>query len=498
MTRPLLQVSGVVKRFGGNVALKGFDLSVRTGEVRGLIGENGSGKSTAMKTISGEIRPDEGSVTVDGVVLPDMDPTARLAAGVGIVMQDPHLCDELSVAENLFLGRLTKRFRPINWKRLYNDAQQVLDRAGLDIDAKALVSALGQDDRHMVEVARVLAFECRVVGFDETTASLTNDHVEKLFKIMRMLRQDDAAQIFISHRLPEVLEICDTVTVLRDGELIDTVSTDSVTEDRLIEMMVGRSMDGWYFRSALEPGEVVLSTRGMVPDKFPEPLDLEVRAGEVVGIGGLVGSGRSSVLESIYGLEPRGGEVRLNGQVVKAANPRAAIRAGMGLVPEDRRVRGLAMEQTVRENATAVDTGSRPFHSLISKGSDEQVLEVLFERIRLKADGSDIAVSTLSGGNQQKIVIGRWLHRRPALLLLDEPTRGIDVGAKREIYNLIDELARGGMAILVVSSELPELIGLCDRVIMMYEGHKAGEFTGEFTESDLLAAASGARHAVPA
>lgn len=492
---PRLEVSGVVKRFGGTLALNGFELSLEPGEVRGLIGENGSGKSTAMKVISGEIAPDEGTVTVDGVALPNLDPTARLTAGVGVVMQDPHLCPELTVAENLYLGRLQRRFRPIDWKQVNADAQRVLDGAGIPIDAHKKVIELSQDERHMVEVARVLAFGCKVVGFDETTASLTEDHVAKLFSVMRTLKDQGASQVFISHRLPEVLEICDTVTVLRDGELIGTIPTAGATEADLIEMMVGRSMEGWYVRTPLTPGEVVLDARNLVPENFPAPLDLQVRAGEVVGIGGLVGSGRSSILEAIYGLERRSGDVVVDGEPVKASNPRAAIKAGMGLVPEDRRVRGLAMEQTVRENATAVRTGAQPLCSLNSKEVDAEILEVLFDKIRLKAAGSEIAVSTLSGGNQQKIVIGRWLHHTPKLLLLDEPTRGIDIGAKKEIHQLIDELAKDGVALLVVSSELPELIGLCDRVIMMREGHVAGEFTGEFTEQDLMTAAAGSGHA---
>lgn len=490
-----LEISGVVKRFGGTVALDGFDMSVAPGEIRGLIGENGSGKSTAMKVLSGEIAPDCGTVRVEGVELPSLDPTARLTAGVGIVMQDPHLCADLSVAENLALGRLAPSWRPINWKRVHARAREVLDAAGLPIDPGARVADLSQDEQHMVEVARVLAFGCKVVAFDETTASLTEDHVSRLFEIMRRLRAEGASQIFISHRLPEVLEICDSVTVLRDGELVGTVPTSGTTESDLIAMMVGRSLEDMYRREPVAPGHVVLTARGVVPEHFPAPFDLEVHAGEVVGLGGLVGSGRSSVLESLYGLEPRTGEVRLNGAVVPANDPRAAIRAGMGLVPEDRRVRGLAIEQTVRQNATMVHAGECSLLSPIDAAEDELILSVLFDKIRLKAPSPDVAAHTLSGGNQQKIVIGRWLHHQPALLLLDEPTRGIDIGAKREIYALIDELARSGVAVVIASSELPELIGLCDRIVMMREGHMAGQFAGAVTEEDLMTAAAGTRSA---
>lgn len=487
-----LELAGVTKRFGGTTALDSFDLSVAAGQIRGLIGENGSGKSTAMKVLSGEIAPDEGTVRVEGIDLPSLDPAARLTAGVGVVMQDPHLCGDLTVAENLALGRLARPWRPVNWKRVHARAAEVLEAAGLPIDPGARVAELSQDEQHMVEVARVLAFGCKVVGFDETTASLTEDHVERLFEVMRRLRADGASQIFISHRLPEVLEICDSVTVLRDGELVGTVPTSGATEADLVAMMVGRSLEDMYRRQPVTPGRVVLSARAVVPEHFPAPFDLEVRAGEVVGLGGLVGSGRSSVLEALYGLERRTGEVRVNDVVVPPGDPRAAIRAGMGLVPEDRRVRGLAIEQTVRQNATMVHAGERSLLSRTDAAEDERILSVLFQQIRLKASSADVAVRTLSGGNQQKIVIGRWLHHQPKLLLLDEPTRGIDIGAKREIYGLIDELAAQGMAVVVVSSELPELIGLCDRILMMREGHVAGEFQGAVTEEDLMSAAAGA------
>lgn len=495
MTSPRLEISGVMKRFGGTLALNDFAMSVAPGEVRGLIGENGSGKSTAMKVISGEIAPDAGSVMVEGVALPALDPSARLIAGVGIVMQDPQLCMDLTVAENLSLGRLSRPWHPINWKRIRQRASDVLSAAGIPIDPRTLVSDLSQDEQHMVEVARVLAFGCKVVGFDETTASLTEDHVGRLFVLMRQLKADGAAQMFISHRLPEVLEICDTVTVLRDGEIVGTVVTEDASEADLISLMVGRSLEGIYRRVPVTPGHVVLTARQVVPEHFPAPFDLEVRAGEVVGLGGLVGSGRSSVLEAIYGLEPRSGEVLVNDVVVPAHNPRVAIRSGMGLVPEDRRARGLAVEQTVSANATMVQTGRRPLVSLVDRKVNSEIIDVLFDELKLKASGPGALVSTLSGGNQQKIVIGRWLHNKPSLLLLDEPTRGIDIGAKREIYGLIDNLARSGVALVIVSSELPELLGLCDRIIMLREGRMVGEFAGQVTEEELMTAAAGSSDA---
>ncbi|PTR20236.1 ribose transport system ATP-binding protein/rhamnose transport system ATP-binding protein [Rhodococcus sp. OK519] len=485
-----LQIGGVRKQYGGTVALSDFGLDVEPGEVRGLIGENGSGKSTAMKVLSGEVAPDLGTVEVNGVALPALDPTSRLRAGVGVVMQDPHLCDELSVAENLALGR-TGRKGLVSWKRLHDDAQRVLASAGIDLDSRARVGELSQDEKHMVEVARVLAWECSVIGFDETTASLTEDYVDRLFGIMRTLRERGAAQVFISHRLPEIMTICDTVTVLRDGKVVGTVRVAETTEARLIEMMVGRKVDDRYSRRPAQVGDVVAHLEGMRPLANRGAVDLEIRAGEVVGIGGLVGSGRSEILEAVYGLQPRTGVVRIGARTVRPGHPRAAIAAGMGLVPEDRRTRGVAMDQSVRANATMVMDGARPMWSRTDVAAQNDILDIMYRRMKLKAADDSIAVHALSGGNQQKIVLGRWLAHRPRLLLLDEPTRGIDVGAKREIYALIEELAGEGMAILLVSSELPELTGLCDRILMMHEGAVVGEFGREATELELLTAAAG-------
>jgi rhamnose transport system ATP-binding protein len=490
-----LSLSGVRKTYGGTVALADLSFEVAPGEVRGLIGENGSGKSTAMKVLSGQVVPDQGGVSVAGAVLKPGSAHDRLIAGVGVVMQDPMLCEDLSVAENLALGRVGQRGL-VSWRRLHAQAEQVLTRAGLDLDPAARICDLSQDDRHMVEVARVLAWDCQVIGFDETTASLTEDYVEKLFSVMRGLRERGAAQVFISHRIPEVLAICDTVTVLRDGQYVATVKTSETTEDQLIELLVGRSVSAAYHRDALTPGEVVLSATGLRPAGQPEAMDLQVRAGEVVGIGGLVGSGRSEILESVYGLIRRDGEVEVAGRVVNRMRPREAISAGLGLVPEDRRIRGLAMDQSVRANATAVQFGASGLLSGVSEQRGDELMSMLRTSLKLKAPDDEAAVSTLSGGNQQKIVLGRWLEHNPKVLLLDEPTRGIDIGAKQDIYRLIDEAAQAGMGVLLVSSELPELRGLCDRILIMREGRLAAEFTGEVSEVDLMSAAAG--HSEPA
>ncbi|MFS3129960.1 sugar ABC transporter ATP-binding protein [Nocardioides sp. Bht2] len=495
MTSPALSLSGVRKTYGGTVALADLSFEVAPGEVRGLIGENGSGKSTAMKVISGQVVPDLGQVQVAGTTLAAGNAHDRLTAGVGVVMQDPMLCEELTVAENLALGRVGRK-GIVSWRRIVKQATEVLAKAGLDLDPQAKVRDLSQDDRHMVEVARVLAWDCKVIGFDETTASLTEDYVGRLFDVMRDLRSRGAAQIFISHRIPEILTICDTVTVLRDGEFVATVKTAETSEDQLIELLVGRSVEAQYRRAPAPAGEVVLQAKELTPSGLAGSIDLQVRAGEVVGIGGLVGSGRSEILESIYGLIPRSGSVEVGGNQVRAMRPRQAIAAGLGLVPEDRRTRGLAMEQSVRANASAVAYGSNSLITPVRDKDSEPLLAMLRSKLQLKAPDDDATVATLSGGNQQKIVLGRWLDHNPQVLLLDEPTRGIDIGAKQDIYRLIDEAAHQGMGVLLVSSELPELIGLCDRILIMREGHLVAEFTGEVSEVELMAAAAG--HSEPA
>ncbi len=483
-------LSGIRKTYGGTVALAELSFEIAPGEVRGLIGENGSGKSTAMKVLSGQVVPDQGSVSVAGTVLKPGNAHDRLTAGVGVVMQDPMLCEDLTVAENLALGRVGRRGM-VSWKRLDAQARRVLDDAGLDLDPTARIRDLSQDDRHMVEVARVLAWDCMVIGFDETTASLTEDYVEKLFSVMRGLRERGAAQVFISHRIPEVLAICDTVTVLRDGEFVATVATAETTEDQLIELLVGRSVNAAYRRDPAPFGPVALRASGLRPAGASAAMDLEVRSGEVVGIGGLVGSGRSEVLESVYGLIGREGEVVVDDCTVSRMRPREAIAAGLGLVPEDRRIRGLAMEASVRANATAVQFGSSALMSPVREQRGDELMTMLRTSLQLKAPDDDAPVSTLSGGNQQKIVLGRWLEHNPKVLLLDEPTRGIDIGAKQDIYRLIDEAAHAGMGVLLVSSELPELMGLCDRILIMREGRLVAEFTDEVSEVDLMAAAAG-------
>jgi ABC-type sugar transport system ATPase subunit len=486
----LLEMAGISKRFGGVKALDGVDLSVEPGEIRALVGENGSGKTTLMRILAGSIAPDEGTVTVDGVSLANIDAAARLEAGVGVVFQEALIYPELSVAENMLMGRLPGPGPWVDRTEMIEKARRILDDADLPLDPAQRVRSISQDAQHLTEVARVLARESRVLVFDETTASLTVDHVQRLYRIIRTMASRGSAVVFITHRLHEAFDLCDTVTVLRDGQLTGTRVVAETTEEEVVRLMVGRSLENQFHRPPSVHGDVVLQVRSLSVGEVRD-VTLEVSAGEIVGLGGLVGSGRSTVLEAIYGLVSREGDVTVSGADVAPLDPRAAIAAGVGLVPEDRRGQGLAMEGTVAANAVMVLTGSRPLISSVDRDAEAGVLDTLFSRLDLRAAGVDSPVRTLSGGNQQKIVLGRWLASRPQVLLLDEPTRGIDVGAKREIYDLIHHLADAGTAIVLVSSELPELLGLCDRILVLWEGRVVGEFARGVGEEQLAAAMAG-------
>ncbi|HZO37310.1 MAG TPA: sugar ABC transporter ATP-binding protein [Solirubrobacteraceae bacterium] len=484
----LLRLEHVSQRFGGVRALSDVSLQVEAGEVRGLVGENGSGKSTLMRVLSGELAPDEGEVHVGGELLAAGTPSARLSAGVGVVFQDAHVCPELTVAENLFLGDLPKRGGVIRWNEVFAEAQRRLDACHIELDLRQRVNQLTEQGKTMAEVARVLSRAPRVLAFDETTAALTTNHVEDLYRSIRARKEAGSGIIFISHRLQEILDITDTITVLRDGEVTGTLVTSETNEDEIIRLMVGRSMEGQYQRRPIGRGKPTLEVRGLQAGRIDVPIDVTVHSGEIVGIAGLVGSGRSTLLEAVYGLVPREGEVTIDGRKVAAHRPRAAIAAGMGFCPGDRRAQGLAMHQSVEGNAAMLVTGTRGLFTLADRGEEQRVMRTMYDTLALKAADPSAPISTLSGGNQQKVVLGRWLARRPQVLLVDEPTRGIDVGAKREIHELMEELAQAGVAILMVSSDLPELLGMSDRCLVLREGRLVGEFDHGVSEEQLATA----------
>jgi len=486
-----VRLRGIVKHFGGVAALRGVDLDIGAGEIVGLVGENGSGKSTLMRVLAGDETPDAGSVEVDGVPLPHGDVPARLAAGVGVAFQEPTLCPELDVAENLFLGALPARRGVVRWGATRRRATDVLAGAGVRLPARARVRGLSRDDSHLTDVAHLLARRIRTLVLDETTASLTDDYVQRLFEIVRRERDRGTSVVFISHRLNEVFALCDRIAVLRDGELVADRPAAGTTEARLIRDMVGRALADKVVRRPVPTGEVRLTLAGVTAGRLADPVDLEVRAGEIVGIGGLVGSGRSTVLEAVFGLRGRHGSVAVDGRPLRPGSPRAAVAAGLGYVPEDRRAHGLAMTMTVRDNAMFAESGRRGWVSRVSRSRDSAMIAQLRDRLALKAPDVDAPVWTLSGGNQQKIVLGRWLAGTPRALLLDEPTRGIDVGAKEQIYEILQALTEQGTAVLLVSSEMEELLALADRVLVLREGRVRGWFARGCAPEDVATAMAG-------
>ena len=480
-----LAVRHLTKSYGVVPALRDVSFTVKAGEVRGLVGENGSGKSTTIGILAGALAADVGDIFVGDRQLANKDIAARNAAGVGVVFQHPKICLNMTVAENLFAGRLPTRLGLVHYSDLERRAQDVLDRNGLPLLASTSAIRLSVSEQHLLEVGRVLAHDAEVIAFDETTAVLTGDQVDIIFRIIEQRRIAGAATIFVSHRLDEVMHVCDSITVLRDGHLIKTMPKCDTSLDDLVTQMVGRNVS-----RARKPGDgrfgpVRLSVSDMRVRPSAAPLNLEVRSGEVVGLAGLVGSGRTTLLRAMFGLHRRTGKVLVDQRSIKAGNPRTAISAGIGFVPEDRHSDGLALTHDITLNASMVCSGRSRLSSLLSQRTDRALWALLRDRMSFRASSPRMAVSGLSGGNQQKVVLSRWLHDVPRVLLLDEPTRGIDVGAKQEIYGHLDALRLAGAALLIVSSELAELQMICDRILVLREGAVSGEFNGDAPSSEI-------------
>ncbi|MEV3988029.1 sugar ABC transporter ATP-binding protein [Streptomyces sp. NPDC049837] len=494
-TDELLRVEGVRKAFPGVVALDGVDFELRPGEVHVLLGENGAGKSTLIKVLSGAHRPDSGRVLVDGreVRIHTAQDAERL--GIATIHQEFNLVPDLTVAENIFLGRQPRRFGLIDRRRMEAEAGELLRRVGVRVPPKARVRELGIAHRQMVEIAKALSLEARVLIMDEPTAVLTSDEVDKLFGIVRQLREDGVGIVFITHHLDEIAALGDRVTVLRDGRSVGRVAA-SGPEDELVRLMVGRAIGRQYPRERPEPGPPLLSVRGLTRDGVFHDVGFDVHAGEVVGLAGLVGAGRTEVARAVFGADPYdAGAVHVRGERLAAGDVVAAMGAGLGLVPEDRKGQGLVLDASVQENLGLVTLRSMTRAGLVDRAAQRTAAARIAERLGVRMAGLDQHVRTLSGGNQQKVVIGKWLLAGTRVLILDEPTRGIDVGAKVEIYRLINELTAAGHAVLMISSDLPEVLGMSDRVLVMAQGRIAGELPAhEATQDAVMALAVSTPH----
>ena len=485
----LLQIEGLDKHFGVVHALRGATLDVRAGEIHALVGENGSGKTTMMRILVGDIESDSGSIRFAGEDARWSDPARARAAGIGLVYQEPNLAYDLTVAENAFMGQLPRRRGRVDWRELSRRFLALAEQTGFQLDGRRPVRLLSPDQRQLVEIMKVVAARPRLIALDEPTASLTQDQVAALFALLKQLAADGCAVILITHRLREVFTLCTRATVLRDGEtraVLDVAATD---QDEIIRLMVGREL-GQVQRTEQVPGDVVLEIRNLSRGKVLHDVSLHVRRGEVVGLAGLVGAGRSALVRTVFGLRRAdSGEVLVGGEPVVIRSPRDAIAAGLGLGPEDRRLSGLCLDMSVSENIALVDYAHRSLAGMVSHARSREIADGLIQDISIRTRDSDARVKTLSGGNQQKVVLARWLARAPRVLVLDEPTRGIDVGAKAEIYQLLDRLAGEGMGLLVSSSELPELLTLCDRIYAVYRGRLVAEFDRETATEEAIARA---------
>jgi ribose transport system ATP-binding protein len=494
MSQPYLAMRGISKSFPGVKALDEASLEVRSGECHALVGENGAGKSTLMKVLAGAVLADGGGIFLDGRQAEILSPLTARRLGISMIYQELNLLPQLTVAENIFLGREPRRgFALLNRRKMIDDSRAWLNRLRQKIDPRSLARHLTLAQQQMVEIVKAVSLQVRILVMDEPSSILTDRELEELFRLIARLKADGLAIIYISHRLDEVFQACDRVTVMRDGRTIKTHEVSGVSREQLVREMVGRELER-IFPARKDPlDEVVLETRSLTRRPQFHKVSLQVRRGEIVGLAGLVGSGRSDLARAIFGAdEVEEGEIWFENQRLQDHTPDQAIRRGMGLLTEDRKSLGLLLNMTVRENITLAGLARVSTAVFVSRGKERKQVLPLVQSLRIKAPSLEQRVSNLSGGNQQKTIVARWLFTESRFLIFDEPTRGIDVGAKAEIYQLIVNLATQGRSILVISSELPEILGLCHRIYVMRDGEIAGEFAApDASQESLLATAMG-------
>ncbi|WP_304525606.1 sugar ABC transporter ATP-binding protein [Halomonas sp. I5-271120] len=485
---PILSLVDITKKFPGVIALNKVSFDVRAGEVHALLGENGAGKSTLMKVLAGKHKPNGGQILLEGEEKVFDNPKRAKKSGIVLIHQEQSLVPEMSVAENIFLGSLPKKWgNLVDWKTLHRESTEILNRLKCSFSSKDMVSDLSIAKKQMVEIARALVFTPKVVVFDEPTASLTDHEKPVLYDIINTLREQGVGIVYISHRMDEIFHLSQRISVLRDGEYNGTVNTADTNEDEVTKLMIGRSLELDHDSKPKDFGKNMLELRGLTVDGVFKDVSFNVRKGEIVGMYGLVGAGRSEVAETIFGLrKPSGGEILLDGQVAQLRSSHDAVAQGIALVPEDRKDQGLILGMNCRDNMTLAGLESVSTRGFMKAAAEKQVYDKYQQAMKIKTPSWRQKVGNLSGGNQQKIVIGKWLHTHPKLLILDEPTRGIDVGSKAEIHALIKELARTGYAVLVISSEMPEVLGVSNRIIAMYDGQVTAEFDGDAVSEDAL------------
>ncbi|MGJ7913631.1 sugar ABC transporter ATP-binding protein [Neobacillus sp. LXY-1] len=472
-TVPVIEMKGINKAFSGNKVLENVEFQLLPGEVHALMGENGAGKSTLMKILTGIYERDQGTVWVKGKEVHFQNPKEAEKAGIAVIHQELNIIPHLSVYENMFLGKEITfgRFGVTNDKEMKKKTKEYLNRLGIDMDPTVEAGSLSVGQQQMIEIARAVAANTEVLIMDEPTAALTEREIESLFKVIASLKKEGVGIVYISHRMEEIFQICDRISVLRDGQFIDVKSINETSFDEIVRLMVGRQLGERFPERNIEIGEERFRVENLTRKGNFEKINFSVHKGEILGVAGLMGAGRTEIMQAIFGFRPHDeGRVFIDNKEISIKTPFDAIQTGIAFVTEDRKSQGLILELSVRENYSVTNLNKISKNGLISSQKENRLVDEMIEKLKVKTSGRELSVKSLSGGNQQKIVIGKWMGIDPKILILDEPTRGVDVGAKKEIYQLMNELTKLGVSIIMVSSELPEILGMSDRIIVIHEG----------------------------
>jgi rhamnose transport system ATP-binding protein len=493
-SEPIIELSGIAKQFGSVYALKSVELTLYPGEVHALLGENGAGKSTLVKMLAGIHRPDAGTFKVSGQEVALYTPTQSRELGIAVVHQEPMLFPDLDIAENVFMGHHPRdRFGRINWQLMYREVDALLASLDVSINSHTPVQGLSVAEKQLVEIAKALSLEARVLVLDEPTAALSGHEVDELFAIVKRLRERGVAILFVSHRLEEVFAIADQVTIFRDGTYIVTKPISEINTDEIIKYMVGRELSNLFPKGDATIGDVVLDVQHLTRPGVFRDVSFQLHRGEILGFAGLIGAGRTEIARVLFGVDrAESGEIVVNGKSVHIYSPKSAMKHGIAYVPEDRHQHGLVLDFSITTNITLPILQQVSRLGMVSTQQEQTIARDYAQQLNVRASGIQQLVKALSGGNQQKVVLSKWLATHPTVLILDEPTRGIDVGAKAEVHHIISDLAAEGLAIILISSELPEVLAMADRVMVMHEGRVAGTFTrSEATQENVMFAATG-------
>ncbi len=489
----ILELKNITKEYPGVKALNHVNIAFRKGEVHALMGENGAGKSTLIKIISGAIQPNGGKIVFEGKEYDSMNPILSQKLGIGVIYQEFNLVPEVSIAENIFLGRKLSNGFTINRKVMNQKAQEIMSNFDINMDVTQPVKNLTVAYQQLVEIAKTISNDVKVLIMDEPSAPLTNREITAMFKLIETLKQKGIAIIYISHRMEEIFQIADRISIMRDGEYIGTKAAVDTSRAELIKMMVGRSLNEQFPKIDKKLGDVALEVRNLCTEALLKDINLSVHQGEILGIAGLVGAGRTETARAIYGADPiSSGDILVKGKKVSITSPSDGIAHGISLIPEDRKKHGVLLDMSIRDNISFISIKSISKATIVNKKADRELAKTYIEKLKIKTPGMEQLSKNLSGGNQQKVVLAKSLASNSEIIIFDEPTRGIDVGAKQEIYMLMNELAKEGMAIIMISSEMPELLGMSDRIIVMHEGKITGELSRqEATQETILELASG-------